>query len=113
MKVHFKGVSDAIWISRRKKPDDPDYDACSWFADFNGNIRHDQFEYAVVMPREDYQDWAMQCWYDPPDWNYGVAPLHPIVGGEREFPEGNHTSHVLVLFEDLDDATVFRLTWGQ
>lgn len=112
MKVTFKGVNDPVWTSRRRKADDPDYDDCKWFADFNGNIRPDQFEYAVVMARDLYEDWAMQCWYDPPDWNYGVAPLHPITPDENEFPEGTDTSHVLVMFDDIDDATVFRLTWG-
>lgn len=112
MKKIFKGVTDPVWTSRRRPSGDSDYETCSWFADFNGNIRPDQFEYAVIMHRDQYEDWAIQCWYDPPDWNYGVAPLHPITGNQTTFPEGNKTSHVLVLFDDVADASMFKLTWG-
>lgn len=109
MKANFTGIIDSIWTSKHRKADDLEYAACSWFAHFTDAAMYD-YEYGVIVTRDQFEDWTITSWSDPFPCEYAIVPIHPIsASGETQL--GSQTSHVLFLFDDLDIASMFRLTW--
>jgi hypothetical protein len=109
MKVNFTGIIDSIWTRKSRKADDVEYAACSWFAHFTDRSLYD-YEYGVIITREQCEEWTITSWSEPFPCAYATVPIHRIdVNGDTRM--GGETSHVLFLFDDLDVASMFRLSW--
>ncbi len=109
MKVNFTGIIDSIWTRKSRKADDQDYAACSWFAHFTDPVLY-EYEYGVIVTRDQFEDWTITSWSDPFPCAYAIVPIHPI-SANGDTQSGGETSHMLFLFDDLDIASMFKLTW--